>query len=91
MYCLFHDDDDKISIQMSMDDDNHSLASAGHQVAWADGEIWDDSDYLVPEAKTYSDSATVLKLNHPLMIMVKEQRTVSWALWYYSARCTLYA
>ena len=38
--------------------------------------VWDESDRLVPEAQLYSDSSSVLKINHPLMIMVKEQRVV---------------
>ncbi len=32
---------------------------------------------LIPEARPYHPSTTVLKLNHPLMIMVQEERTVS--------------
>ena len=39
--------------------------------------LWDENDKLSSEAKTYSDSKAVLKINHPLMIMVKEKRVVS--------------
>ena len=39
--------------------------------------LWDENDKLVCEAKPYSDSKAVLKINHPLMIMVKEKRVVS--------------
>jgi hypothetical protein len=40
-------------------------------------DLWDENHKLVPEAKTYSNSADVLKNNHPLMIMVHEKRAVS--------------
>ena len=39
--------------------------------------LWDENGKLTSEAKTYSDSKAVLKINHPLMIMVKEKRVVS--------------
>ena len=39
--------------------------------------LWDENNKLVPEAKMYSDSKSILKINHPLMIMVKEKRVVS--------------
>ena len=39
--------------------------------------LWDENDKLVPEAQTYSESKTILKANHPLMIMVKEKKVVS--------------
>lgn len=42
-----------------------------------EGTIWDDSGKLLSGAQTYTDNTTVLKVNHPLMIMVKEQRVVS--------------
>ena len=42
-----------------------------------DATVWDENDKLTSEAKTYSDSKAVLKINHPLMIMVKEKRVVS--------------
>ena len=41
-----------------------------------EASVWDESDRLVPEAQLYSHSSSVLKINHPLMIMVKEQRVV---------------
>ena len=41
-----------------------------------DDSLWDENDKLVPEAQMYSDSKAVLKINHPLMIMVKEKRVV---------------
>ena len=44
---------------------------------WSEAEIWDDANNLSPEARPYVNSATILKLNHPLMIMVEEKRTVS--------------
>ena len=43
----------------------------------ADVSLWDENDKLTYEAKTYSDSKAILKINHPLMIMVKEKRVVS--------------
>lgn len=52
-------------------------AAANEQVPWIDSAIFNEQDRLVAEAKTYHKSTTVLKLNHPLMIMVKEGRTVS--------------
>lgn len=77
-YCLFEDDDDKSVVRISMegDDGGEEYDSQG-QVDWAESEIWDDAHHLVPEAQPYCNSATVMKLNHPLMIMVKEQRTAS--------------
>ena len=42
-----------------------------------DLSVWDENDRLVPEAQGYSDSTSILKVNHPLMIMVKEKRVVS--------------
>ena len=42
-----------------------------------DASLWDENGKLTSEAKTYSDSKAVLKINHPLMIMVKEKRVVS--------------
>ena len=41
-----------------------------------EASVWDESDRLIPEAQLYSHSSSVLKINHPLMIMVKEQRVV---------------
>ena len=41
-----------------------------------DISVWDENDQLVPEAQKYSESTSVLKVNHPLMIMVKEKRVV---------------
>ena len=49
---------------------------------WADGSIWDENGKLLPGAQTYSDNTTAVKINHPLMIMVKEQRVVSLAAHY---------
>ncbi len=41
-------------------------------------ELYDDSTgHLVEEAKPYTPSATLRKLNHPLMIMADEERVVS--------------
>jgi len=70
-YCLFEDDDedDGKSHVISLDE------PAGGEIPWSEGDIWDDNSHLIPEAKPYSSSATVLKLNHPLMLMVKEKRT----------------
>ena len=45
---------------------------------WSEAEIWDDNNNLSPDARPYVKSATILKLNHPLMIMVEEKRTVNW-------------
>lgn len=49
---------------------------APQQIPWTDKNIFNEHDKLVPEAKTYDNSKTVLKLNHPLMIMVQQGRTV---------------
>ena len=38
--------------------------------------LYDDTNHLVPEAEPYTPSSTLRKLNHPLMIMVKEERVV---------------
>ena len=43
---------------------------------WADGSIWDENNHLLPDSEAYADSSSILKVNHPLMIMVKEQRVV---------------
>ena len=42
---------------------------------WAESEIWDDQGKLSSEAKPYTKSKSILKANHPVMIMVSEQRT----------------
>ena len=39
-------------------------------------KLYDDNSGLVPEAEPYTPSSTLRKLNHPLMIMVKEERAV---------------
>ena len=39
-------------------------------------EVWDDNGRLLPSTKPYSSTTTILKHNHPLMIMVQEKRTV---------------
>ncbi len=44
---------------------------------WHNTNIFEDNNKLIPEAEPYTGSSSVLKLNHPLMIMVKEQRVVS--------------
>ena len=44
---------------------------------WCEAEIYDENYRLIPEAEPYSPSTTVIQLNHPLMIMVKEERVVS--------------
>ena len=48
-----------------------------HQGLGDDDLLWDDNDKLVPQAQAYSESKSILKVNHPLMIMVKEKRVVS--------------
>ena len=57
--------------QKAMDGDQISHYSREYN------DIWDENDRLVPEARPYSGSSAVLKMNHPLMIMVKQQRVVS--------------
>ena len=42
-----------------------------------EASLWDENDKLVHSAKLYSESKSILKVNHPLMIMVKEKRVVS--------------
>ena len=49
----------------------------GEKMAWSNMGLYDDNHHLVPEAQPYTESSTARKLNHPLMIMVKEQRVVS--------------
>jgi len=36
--------------------------------------VYDDEDRLKPEAEPYSTDSTILKKNHPLMIMVKHHQ-----------------
>lgn len=43
---------------------------------WYKMDLYDDANHLTPEAEPYSSSSTLIKLNHPLMIMVKEERVV---------------
>ena len=43
----------------------------------SEASLWDENDKLVHSAKLYSESKSILKVNHPLMIMVKEKRVVS--------------
>ena len=42
---------------------------------WAESEIWDEQGKLTSEAEPYTRSKSILKANHPVMIMVSEQRT----------------
>ena len=42
---------------------------------WAESEIWDEQGKLTSEAEPYTKSKSILKANHPVMIMVSEQRT----------------
>ena len=58
-------------------EDDGNVVRHQHETEWAENDIWDENDKLVDTAKPYTDSTTIMKLNHPLMIMVKEQRTVS--------------
>ena len=48
-----------------------------HQGVNGEDTLWDENDKLVPEAQPYSESKSILKANHPLMIMVKEKKVVS--------------
>lgn len=43
---------------------------------WSQSQLYDDNDHLVDEAKPYTGSSTLRKLNHPLMIMAEEARVV---------------
>eukprot|EP00095_Tigriopus_kingsejongensis_P005747 maker-scaffold28_size608977-snap-gene-2.12 protein:Tk05747 transcript:maker-scaffold28_size608977-snap-gene-2.12-mRNA-1 annotation:"transient receptor potential cation channel subfamily a member 1-like protein" len=75
-YCILDEDDpkgDDVSLSLKMDMDH--LANHKHESEWISTDIWDDNHKLLPEAQPYSKSSTILKMNHPLMIMVKEQRT----------------
>ena len=74
-YCIYDDSDDRSS--MKTDDMSIMNFSDPGRVNWAETEIWDDNCNLLPEAKPYSQSSTILKLNHPLMIMVEEKQTVT--------------
>ena len=81
------DGDDK-SIAISIGDDEDNAYNNQGQVPWADAEIFDDTNFLVPSAKPYTGSKNVLKSNHPLMIMADEERTVrkkisflQWNMW----------
>ena len=42
---------------------------------WAESDIWDEQGKLNSEAEPYTKSKSILKANHPVMIMVSEQRT----------------
>ena len=45
---------------------------------WHSMYLYDDTNEgLVPEAQPYHESSSLMKYNHPLMIMVKEERVVS--------------
>eukprot|EP00094_Tigriopus_californicus_P006606 TCALIF_06362-PA protein Name:"Similar to trpa-1 Transient receptor potential cation channel subfamily A member 1 homolog (Caenorhabditis elegans)" AED:0.12 eAED:0.12 QI:8/0.6/0.31/0.93/1/1/16/267/1355 len=71
-YGLLEDnEDDLVSFKL----DNGELAHQIRESEWINNEIWDENHRLLPEAQPYSKSSTILKLNHPLMIMVKEKRT----------------
>ena len=48
----------------------------GQGADWSNMKLYDDNSRLVPEAEPYTPSSTLRKLNHPLMIMVKEERAV---------------
>ena len=48
----------------------------GQGADWSNMKLYDDNSGLVPEAEPYTPSSTLRKLNHPLMIMVKEERAV---------------
>ncbi len=43
---------------------------------WGPTDLWNYSGKLHPKAVTYSSSKLALRRNHPLMIMIEEQRTV---------------
>ncbi len=80
LYCLFENDDDDdrstvIDVEVDDDEDDNAYNSHG-QVAWAEGEIFDDNYQLVPQARPYTKSKEVLKINHPLMIMAQQERAV---------------
>lgn len=47
------------------------------KATWSHMGLYDDNHHLVPEAEPYTSSSILRKLNHPLMIMVKEERVVS--------------
>ena len=77
-YCLFKDTDDEDSansVKIDLESVDGGDIHNANQVPWYEGEIWDENNHLLPEAKPYTDTSSVLKLNHPLMLMVKEQRT----------------
>ena len=48
-----------------------------HQGVNGEDSLWDENDKLVAKAEPYSESKSILKANHPLMIMVKEKKVVS--------------
>ena len=50
---------------------------------WHSMYLYDDTNEgLVPEAQPYHESSSLMKYNHPLMIMVKEERVVSESIMY---------
>lgn len=53
-------------------DDSASLLSGSS--GRTDDDIWDDDYKLRRGAKPYSDDSTILKINHPLMIMVESKQ-----------------
>ena len=73
--------DDAYSIfQNETDDDDSDTVSYIEELE----EVWDENGKLLPSAKPYSNSGEVIKLNHPLMIMVQEKRTVNYLFNYWS-------
>ena len=47
-----------------------------HSRLYNDNDIWDDSNHLIHNSVPYTKSNIELKTNHPLMIMVKNERAV---------------
>ena len=80
-YCFLNffqqsDIEDDRSTVVDIDDDDDNTYSNQGQVPWADGEIFDDNYQLVPDARPYTSDKEVIKMNHPLMIMAEQGRTV---------------
>jgi hypothetical protein len=61
---------------MNIENMIHQADHTHESLAWDKTNLWDENDHLIPEAEPYASSSAT-KLNHPLMIMVNEERVVS--------------
>ena len=71
---VFMSSDDEKTVD---EDDDSSLNNLVENDVWKKGSIWDENGKLLPKVQTYCEDSGIIKANHPLMIMVKEQKVVS--------------